>query len=944
MAKKKGFVLGCTALLSLLSIVGCAPTNSDSSSSGSASSSSSSSSGTAVKANGAFNYVASSYDERAKITGLLEGWALKNHLTGLTLYGDGGYSVASSRLNYPYKDYVTGYGFGLARYGSINTNDSNFQISDSDTSIDNIKEFYHSYDSTPITTLNALDSDGSQVSDYWSYFESALFGERIKNDDTSASTLETEWYPILAKTMPVAVNKDSTTGLASKWRFQVRTGSDGITYKTESSLRSKWNGTAISAKDYIYALKVLLTKKVGYYRASQYTSGSAEIVGASAYYNASSTGMDSPTATAAWNNVGFKLVNEDGSSWSGDESKAFIEVEYVTPCNEFNSYYRLSDALTTPINEDFYKEVCGTGESFTPANYANQSSDKTTTAADNVLSVGPYTLKRIDGTNNGDIVFVRNDDWFETKANSRLYQIKGYKFRFDTNLNQDALAAISHFRAKECDSSSIPSSVWNEFSSDSGSYWVKKLSGNSSTYKMNVNGCTAERWAELFGESGSIATTSKSDYWNVKPIMSNSDFLDGVYFSTNRTAIADSMHRNRASDYFSEAYMYDPETGLSFNDTQYHKDAVADYATTDSEGNNTYGYDLATAKTYFARAAKALTDAGTYKSGDTITLYTYYQAQLQIDQWGSTWATTIVDAFNDAAKPYGLTLAIKNEAVDVWYNVYYTKMMVGQFDFAFGSISGNTLDPLNFLEVLKSDNSSGFTLNWGADTSKVSEDLVYDGRAWSFDALFNVANSGGIVKDGEMAIPYIYNDKKSTIDDEGNVTIVLDYDSDVTEAADVDYDSISVAINMTIIDDEGNVDTFYDTMAGDFIVSGEVDKTNHTVTATFSAADLCAYQGVDETTVSLINSPDYQGIDYVRNEDGSIKTREVKDEETGDLVTYYCYYPYNLLFAQYKALLLSSKGSKVSLSFKVSQTVTINGISGSYSVPLTGSSSSFGIN
>ncbi len=901
MAKKKGFVLGCTALLSLLSIVGCAPTDSSSSSS-SASSSSSTKVVPQNAANGAYNYVASSYDERAKITGILEEYALKNHLTGLTLYGDGGYSLASSRLKYPYSDYLTGYGFGLARYGSIDASDSKFQIVDDDATISGVNEFYHGYDSTPITTLNALDSDGSQVSDYWSYFESSLFGTRIKNDDTSASNLTTEWYPILAKTMPVAVNKNESTGLASKWRFQLRTGaSDGIKYKTESDKRTKWNNVDVKAEDYVYALKVLLTKKVGYYRASQYTSGDATIVGASAYYAASSDGMDTEKAKEAWKGVGFKLVNEDGSDWSEAQDKAFIEIEYVTPCNEFNSYYRLSDALIAPINADFYAEVCGTGEDFKPENYANQSEDKSTTAADNVLSVGAYTLKRINGANNGDIVFVRNADWYETTANDKLYQIKGYKFRFDTNLNQDALASINHFKAKECDSASIPSSVWDEFSSDSGDYWVKKLSGNSSTYKMNVNGCTQERWEQLFGETGSIATTSKSDYWNVKPIMSNSDFLDGVWFSTNRTAIADSMHKNRASDYFSEAYMADPETGVSYNSTSYHKAAAEAYSTTDAAGNNTYGFDLATAKTYFGRAAKALTDAGTYKAGDKITLYTYYQAQSQINQWGNTWAQTIVEAFNEAAKPYSLTLEIKNEAVDVWYNVYYTKMMVGQFDFAFGSISGNTLNPLNFLEVLKSDNSSGFTLNWGVDTSEVSSDLVYDGKAWSFDALFNVANSGGMVKDGEMAIPYVYNEKKSVVSDDGEVSVVFDYDADVVKAANIDLTSLVIGLNLTVIGDDGSISTYYDTSAGDLYVGGEIDEDAHTITATITPADICAYYGLKETS----------------------------DE-------------YATYFAQFKAFLLSAKGAHVSLACKFTQNVEINGISGQYTVPLTASSTSFG--
>lgn len=84
-------------------------------------------------------------------------------------------------------------------------------------------------------------------------------------------------------------------------------------------------------------------------------------------------------------------------------------------------------------------------------------------------------------------------------------------------------------------------------------------------------------------------------------------------------------------------------------------------------------------------------------------------------------------------------------------------MMKGQFDLGFGAISGNTYNPLNFLEVLKSDNSSGFTLNWGTDTSKVDDihPINYKGKKWSFDGLWEVADHGGIVENGVKIKPVV---------------------------------------------------------------------------------------------------------------------------------------------------------------------------------------------
>ena len=83
------------------------------------------------------------------------------------------------------------------------------------------------------------------------------------------------------------------------------------------------------------------------------------------------------------------------------------------------------------------------------------------------------------------------------------------------------------------------------------------------------------------------------------------------------------------------------------------------------------------------------------------------------------------------------------------YQVVYDTMRSGMFDLGFGSISGMTSDPLGFMEVLKSDNSSGFTLNYGMDTAVIDEAannaIIYDGKKWSFDALWAASKIGAIV-------------------------------------------------------------------------------------------------------------------------------------------------------------------------------------------------------
>ena len=102
--------------------------------------------------------------------------------------------------------------------------------------------------------------------------------------------------------------------------------------------------------------------------------------------------------------------------------------------------------------------------------------------------------------------------------------------------------------------------------------------------------------------------------------------------------------------------------------------------------------------------------------------------------------------------------------------------MLGQFDLGFGSISGNPLNPLDFCNVLSSDQSisGGFTLNWGLDTNNPDEDaLVYNGQRWSFDALYTAANSVAIVKDGAYVPAVSFVDEVTTKNADGTITSTL---------------------------------------------------------------------------------------------------------------------------------------------------------------------------
>ena len=131
-------------------------------------------------------------------------------------------------------------------------------------------------------------------------------------------------------------------------------------------------------------------------------------------------------------------------------------------------------------------------------------------------------------------------------------------------------------------------------------------------------------------------------------------------------------------------------------------------------------------------------------------------------------------AFNDESVCGGVyQLSVDFWVGNAWSDVYYNKMMVGQFDIGFGSISGNSLDPIGFVSVLSSDQdiSGSFTLNWGVDTNDPEVyPIVYKNMRWSFDALYNAVNSKGIVGKGQNKPIATFNYTKIVKNEDGSYT------------------------------------------------------------------------------------------------------------------------------------------------------------------------------
>ena len=694
-----------------------------------------------------YSYVDSSYSDRTEILGLLEEFAMKNNLTGLVLYDDGGYVKVNDRLEIPtattgekngagedFHTYVTGYGFGILEEGKA-TRALNVA--------DNYKTYYHTYEVTNPETVNYWNSQGETVGDAFAYVSSSYFSQRLDMDTKTTY----EWYPSLAteanqitvdgevQYRPIPVDEDGETVTSftgqpssfSTYRIYVRTGEDMKYAINTSSDNGDYNGREVVLDDYLTPFKELWNSSNGLARGTDGLTGSQAIKGAQEYYNATSKGFDQE----AWDNVGIKAKSDDKGS--------YLEFTFVTPCTPFYAMYYLSSGLYEPIPAEFITEIGGF------KNFGSSVTDKGWSPVDTTLSTGPFY---VEAWNPQEYVMKKNTTVSaDVLGGSHRYQWDGVYCLIAPAAGEDQEWGWKEFNADHLDSVGIPST---QLDANIDTVGTQKTKG-SSTAKMNLNTCTAEEWEALFGVNGSITQTPASGYWDLKPIMSNEDFLHGLSLSINRENYAEKRGLTPSVNYFSDAYMSNPETGESYNATAAHQNVLKEYY---GDTLATYGYNEALAAQYFKKAADALIADGTYKVGDTITLEVCWQAQSQIETGGAD-----LDAYIDpiwTAANTGLNLELNHTYVVNYEDIYYNKMMVGQFDIALGGISGNTLNPLNFMEVLKSDNSSGFTLNWGPSTNDPDYATIeWDGHEFTYDALWKAADTGAIVSsDGSLATTY----------------------------------------------------------------------------------------------------------------------------------------------------------------------------------------------
>lgn len=669
-----------------------------------------------------FSYANASTAEKEKIMGELEKYAVENFLTGLTLYENGRYVLYSDTLVKGSENYIQGYGNGTLTEGEI-IDDIKGQENT------NWKRYYHSYVTETPGTFNYFNSNTSIITSLGSHSAGSLWETKMNAEKDG-----TELAYVLANSGLTA--ELDANGQATKFKVEVKAGTQ-LKYSTNSTKMTEYNNQEVNIEDYVTVYKEFFNKSNGMLQAA---TNLTNIKGINEYYNATEKGFNQE----AWDNVGIKTIT-DGDAY-------YLEFEFVEATTIQNAMTALNSYLYAPIPSEFLNDIGGI------KNYGTWTQSGFT-PIDTMLSTGAYMFEFID--EGKEIVYQKNSNYAEDDINR--YKIAGLYYGVLTST--DTYAAWNEFQNGKLHSVIVPPAKLNDCF-DKATY-----EPGFQTFKLNMNTTTQEEWNSLFGEEGTLSQTQKTDYWQVEPAMSNDDFLFGLHHAFDRQEYADATGYGATASYLPSSYLIDSENGVYYNDTKTHKDAISKLV---NENTDEFGYSSTLAKAYFKKAAEDMIESGDYNSGDEISLEILWMTQGEANTDGAVLKAAFEEAFNNCGST--LTLKINNNVVD-WSEIYSTRIYVGQFDMAYGAAPPwYTTDPLAIMERMKSDNSSGFTMNFGPDTSINYDTISYDGKTWSYDALWKAATSKAYVKDGVSydAFHLVLNESKNL---DGLRNIELSYDA-----------------------------------------------------------------------------------------------------------------------------------------------------------------------
>ncbi len=642
--------------------------------------------------------------EKDKLFAAAESYLLENVIAGVPLYTSASRVMFSSRVQLFSEEYngVLGFGVGVSQ---LTADDSTVEMLPGQ--MGNAGQFtYRSSFSTNPTTYNPWLADDSVSSDFIDTFTGGFYEFAF-----DASKTGYEILPSFAASLPVALDPETINGkdYSTVWQIPLR---DDLTWTFHPDLDTSGFAAGyekLDASDWLWTWKLALENQ--WFRA---ISGGGDFItkgikGAAEFV----------AGTGTWEEVGISIVN--GNT---------IQIEYVSEQSEFDIVYGFTGASLAALNQELYESL-GTTQAEREVAYGQ---GPLSVAANGVYYLDKYTPDQL-------ITVVKNEDYVDADK----YYYTGQQFRFISGSEQ----LFEEFLAGRLESASVPAARVTEFLNDPR----VKTSPAATTWRLQMNlfGTEANRDAFIAKYPG----IGLDPDFVPEPILAYKAFRQALYYGFDRYTAAIEVVKTYlpAHTLFTSTYFLDGSSGLSVRTGEAGAAVVTNF------GGDSNGYFPDAALDLYKEAvAEAIAD-GFYTAG-TASAYTTIELTLTYASSGNTAAQAMVA---EIEKQYEALLVDDENFVNVDIIIqdvafpgnYYDYMLVANTDLGIGGISGSLLDAPGFLDTYSDDNRSGFTLNWGIDTTTANIPVSYvnlDGETvyetWGYNALVMALVGKTYVRDG----------------------------------------------------------------------------------------------------------------------------------------------------------------------------------------------------
>lgn len=547
-------------------------------------------------------------------------------------------------------------------------------------------------------TLNHWQYQDSVESDLMSLYLDALYVYVFNDEKTGyelVPSMATD-YPEPVNPRPVDDNDPNSLEVSKKWRVTIRTDLEWKYHPNTDTSSFPEGHEKIKAQDFINTFKLALDEN--WFRATSgggdFLSKPQAIKNAEKYVN----------KQAEWDEVGLKAVDD-----------YTLEFEFVDDMSEWDVRYWLGSFVLTPINLHLY-------EALETADGNRYGTDEKT-----IAYTGPYYIE-----------YYEHDKEIRLAKNEKFHSPDMYFYdKIRHPIIEDSTVRFQEFIEGNLDAASLPTDQYDQYKGDPR---LKRVPG-ATTFRMVFNG---------FGTTANQIKVFPDSNYVPEPLLANKNFQKAMYYIIDREHLARNVMKTSDPNayHFTSAYLVNARSGIAFRDTEWGKKVGEGLGINDQ----THGYNESLALEYWKKAIEELIDQGVYKDGDTITLDLVYQAgSASLAAFGNYLKDLFESKFT-----YKKIKVVVELNPQPFPNNYTEYLQIAEFDLGVGGISGSTLDASSFLDVYSSDNRSGFTLNWGIDTSIPEIEIEYEhptkGKVreiWSYDALVSALNGTVTVKNGQ---------------------------------------------------------------------------------------------------------------------------------------------------------------------------------------------------